>query len=197
MSHFNLGEPSRKKFIGPQHRLGTTRATTMNANLENIGGRILVENEMLHHKLRIREVKASVDVGLPWAHRQQQKASSRVAHRLHEAAESDHKLNIAAGGSRPQSASVARPMTASSAHTHRSHTRPTTAASSSAPLPATEEFDPSTLTTDQQSVYRDMLRVLCQLDASRSKALLEQLYRESEEKKLLLGYTGVFPDSYE
>lgn len=214
MSHFNLGgggggSANRRKFIGPQHRLATrpTSSTGIAANLENIGGRIMVELEMTHHKLRMREVKPSVDTTLPWAHAVQQQqhhhhqmgsdryvSQSRAAQKLHDAAQYSAKhvpyssgpaVPVAApAGSRPVSASAARPASAS----RGGHP-------SSRATPGHEQlFDVSTLSPDHQVIYRDMIRVLCGLEQSQCKRLLEHMYREAEDKKLLLGYTGVFPD---
>lgn len=199
MSHFNLGigpaENNRRKFIGPQHRLGSRpqSGSSIGANLENIGGRILVENEMLHHKLRMREVRPSVDTTLPWAHQVQSRGHgshpSRVAQKITAASAADRNYGLANtyGGSRPTSASAGRPQSAS---------RPATRQSGHGEHPphGASGFDLAQLPTDHQQVVKDMLRVLCALEQSKSKQLLEHLYREAEDKKLLMAYTGVFPD---
>ena len=72
-----------------------------------------------------------------------------------------------------------------------SHHSPQQHQQQQAPPPA--EFDLSRLTPEQQVAYRDMLRVLSAVSTSESKSMLEQLYRESEDRKLLTAYTGVFP----
>lgn len=203
MSHFNLGNSAqKKKFIGPQHRLPSrpsSSANCMTANLENIGGRIMVEHEMIHHKLRMREVKPSVDAGLPWAHRQQlmmmHQQRNRLAEKLHTAADVDNRINLpnaTNSGNRPQSASVQRPATATSSNKGRSVS--SQGVGSSHHDAALVPFDVTALSPDHQKIYRDMIRVLCGLDQSMSKALLEHMYREAEDKKLLMAYTGVFPD---
>mmetsp|Transcript_37891 Transcript_37891/g.44174 ORF Transcript_37891/g.44174 Transcript_37891/m.44174 type:complete len:238 (+) Transcript_37891:43-756(+) len=202
MSHFNVGHNAqqRRKFIGPQHRLGSrsvSAAGGISANLENIGGRILVESEMVHHKLRMKEVKPSVDTSMPWAHRQQAAPTggfgasrSGLVHRLREAA-SDHQGGeklyppLPSGSSRPQSAHL--------------HGRPQSAGASAAVStrtlsPQGTPFEVSSLSVEQQRVYRDMIRVLCSLDQQQCKHLLEHMYREAEDKKLLMAYTGVFPE---
>jgi hypothetical protein len=213
MSHFNLGGPAnRKKFIGPQHRLGSMRSTVaLNANLENIGGRIMVENEMLNHKHRMTHAKPSIDTKLPWAHQLQEDivrgsgANSRLSHRLSTAAESDRQHNGGAGGgrgdspvkhttSRPASAGVGRPMRPATANSGRSASAQGLAmppAATSAEQPA---FHVSMLSADHQGVYKEMVRVLCTMTQKDAKALLEEMYRESEDKKLLAAYTGVFPE---
>lgn len=152
----------------------------------------MVENEMVHHKLRMREVKPSVDTGLPWAHRQQSLhtgggSQSRVAQKITDAAEHDRQWGATSNSSRPQSATAARPASASRAATRLSARQEAGAQRHAA-------FDVSQLTTDHQRIYRDMVRVLCTLEQSTTKALLEHMYREAEDKKLLGAYTGVFPD---
>ena len=42
-------------------------------------------------------------------------------------------------------------------------------------------------------LYHDFVKMLCLMGNEDSRAILEQVYRESEEKKLLSGYTGIFP----
>ena len=212
MSHFNLGGPTnRKKFIGPQHRL-TMRTTTMTANLENIGGRIMVENEMINHKHRMTHAKPSIDTKLPWAHQLQEeivRGGSRVSHRLNAATESDRHLNggdspVKPAGVRPAS-TAGRPIRPSTANSVRSNYavgggRPKSPRSEAAAAAggATNSNEPvfhvSMLTADHQQVYREMVRVLCTMSQKDSKALLEEMYRESEDKKLLAAYTGVFPE---
>ncbi|CUG90842.1 Hypothetical protein, putative [Bodo saltans] len=202
MSHFNLGISTggdqRRKFIGPQHRLGNRpqSGSAIGANLENIGGRIMVENEMLHHKLRMREVKPSVDTTLPWAHQVQRGtvvggatvSNNRVAQKITAATAADRTYGMTQPtySSRPTSASTGRPQSAS---------RPATRASGHGGVPSSSGgFDLAQLSTDHQHVVKDMLRVLCTLEQGKSKQLLEHLYREAEDKKLLMAYTGVFPD---
>jgi hypothetical protein len=199
MSHFNLGVSTgeqRRKFIGPQHRLGNRpqSGSAIGANLENIGGRIMVENEMLHHKIRMREVKPSVDTTLPWAHQVQRGAvggaltTNRVAQKITAATAADRNFGLTQPTySRPTSASAGRPQSAS---------RPGTRASGHGGASSSQGagFDMAQLSTDHQQVVKDMLRVLCTLEQGKSKQLLEHLYREAEDKKLLMAYTGVFPE---
>ena len=206
MSHFNLGGPAnRKKFIGPQHRL-TMRTTTLTANLENIGGRIMVENEMINHKHRMTHAKPSIDTKLPWAHQLQEeiiRGGSRVSHNLNAAAESDRNYNGEDSPSKPArpASTAGRPTRPSTANSVRSaHTigasRPKSPRSAENAPPGGSEpvFHVSMLSADHQQVYREMVRVLCTMTQKDSKALLEEMYRESEDKKLLAAYTGVFPE---
>lgn len=174
-------------------------ASGMAANLENIGGRIMVESEMVHHKLRMKEVRPSVDTSKPWAHRQNSAGSAgsgaRVAQRLREAADGGaERLWTSAGGSggssRPQSAHLHH----GSAHRPQSATGSAAVTTRTVSPHAAAGFDVSSLSVEQQRVYRDMVRMLCSLEQPQCKQLLEHMYREAEDKKLLMAYTGVFPE---
>eukprot|EP01006_Ploeotia_vitrea_P041442 TRINITY_DN66527_c4_g5_i1.p1 TRINITY_DN66527_c4_g5~~TRINITY_DN66527_c4_g5_i1.p1 ORF type:complete len:277 (-),score=17.52 TRINITY_DN66527_c4_g5_i1:856-1686(-) len=55
------------------------------------------------------------------------------------------------------------------------------------------EFDISTLSREHQGVYHELVDMLCDLGNEAARSLLEQAYRDSEERKLLNGYTGIFP----
>jgi hypothetical protein len=210
--HLNAsGKP--KKFVGPTQGLRSRSGQCLLSNLENIGGRILIQAEMTNHKERMRHVKAQVNITPPWSHQQlaslSRPGSSQGGVRRPPSAS-------AASGSRAgnstlaitQSSSLERPSSAaghgnssgfpaggaaSVARSHRSINSTSNGRPPSGSAAAPPEFDMGKLTDEQQATYRDMLRMLSGMSTGDSKLILEQLYRESEDRKLLAAYTGVFP----
>jgi hypothetical protein len=161
----------------------------------------MVFEEMQQHKLRMKTVKSVVDHSPPWAYTpnpvddRSGGAKSAMAKKLRGdvAATRDISSSAAAvmnasAASRPQSAArIGRPGSAFPGG------RPTSAASRRVVEPAPPSFDVASLNESDREAYSAMLRLLTRLSNDESRAALEQLYRESEDRKLLASYTGVFP----
>jgi hypothetical protein len=159
--------------IRPTHGLGARgKGGTLSMNLENVGGRILVMDEKNKHKERMRSIKPVISIAPPWSH-------------------ADHTPGIA-----PKK-KAGRPMSAKH-HTHHQMDgagRPSSTQHPHPPAAVAEPqgFDMTSLTDTQQGTVRDMVRLLCGLCNEDSRGLLEHMYRDSEERKLLSAYTGIFP----
>ena len=183
-----------RKFIGPTQGLRARSGQCLTSNLENIGGRILIQSEMSNHKMRMKKIKSIVNITPPWGHHNDaglprpSSAASNASRRPPTASRSSTSLAISQDNGRPGSAALAGSAT-SVARSQRGGT--------GTPTPQTRqpaaEFDLAKLTPEQQTTYRDMLRLLSSQSTADSKAMLEQLYREAEDRKLLSAYTGVFP----
>jgi hypothetical protein len=180
----------RASFVTPTTKINARPRTGLTSNLQNVGGRLLVRKEMTEHKQRMRLVKPVINLTPPWGHEDLRK----------------RPVSAAARRGRPPSAQSA---SWSSQHNDSSHNAAGDASAhqqrpGSALGPATRgatpaagqqpaEFDVSTLTEEDQDAYQGMLRLLCRVDNGDARRVLEQLYRESEDRKLLAAYTGVFP----
>jgi hypothetical protein len=133
---------------------------------------------MQQHKQRMKSVRPMVDLTPPWSHVPAERPPSAAARRLR------------------QSVASQRPASAAS---HRSaDTRPQSAAGplSQGPAPApaaASSFDVAALGDEDREAYAAMLRLLSRLSNSEARSALQQLYHESEDRKLLASYTGVFP----
>eukprot|EP00756_Hemistasia_phaeocysticola_P007975 Hpha_TRINITY_DN14453_c0_g1::TRINITY_DN14453_c0_g1_i1::g.157793::m.157793 len=159
---------------------------TMQVNLENIGGRILVMEEIQTHRNRMRDVKPAVNVTPPWGH--QQKVRKRAATQQRIAAPPfPGGSTTPPAGSRPQSARAGRPGTGTMTSGP--------AGPPGAQVGGTEYTDVSTIlpSDESQGTYQQFVDLLTTLTTEQSRMVLEAAYRESEERKLLAGYTGVFP----
>jgi hypothetical protein len=173
---------SPTRFVTPTQGLGARRGQPT-TSLQNVGGRHLVFEEMKNHKNRMKAVRAVIDLAPPWSHAAPPgRPASAAARKL--------RNNVAAardGDSRPPSAQ-ARPLS-----------RPQSAARQYSPAVPTPEaaaarFDVAALDDEEdREAYAAMLRLLTKLSNGQSRAALEQLYRESEDRRLLAAYTGVFP----
>lgn len=160
---------SAQRFVNPTHGL-RTRGPSMSSNCQNLGGRHMVYEEMQQHKQRMKNVRPMIDLSPPWSHNK--------------------------GAAQPRPSSAARKL-----RTQVTAQRPPSAARpAAAPSPpcddtrgASKEFDVATLQEEDREAYAAMLRVLCSISNTESRSLLEQLYRESEDRKLLAAYSGVFP----
>lgn len=177
--------------MGPTRGLGMRGPNGLLSNLENIGGRILVAEEMTKHKIRMKTVKPIVSLEPPWAHRREARPATAMS------------------SGRPGSriASKLRDTTASTRHDapFSPYTTVTSCASTSCnrsprrgfspkrDRTAIPEFDVSSLSETDQHVYQEMLALLCRLPNPDARGLLERVYRESEDQKLLSAYTGVIP----
>jgi hypothetical protein len=165
----------------------------------------MVFEEMQQHKLRMKTVKSVVDHSPPWAYTpnpvddRSGGGKSAMAKKLRgdvaatrEISSSAAVVMNASAASRPQSAArIGRPGSALS--TRHPGGRPTSAASRRLVEPAPPSFDVASLNESDREAYSAMLRLLTRLSNDESRAALEQLYRESEDRKLLASYTGVFP----
>lgn len=216
MDHHVPAAPRR--FIGPTRGLGFSRGNGLGSNLENVGGRILIHAEMANHKERMRRIKPIISIAPPWSHGGGAGAGSPYntavvrpgsasAHgRGGDAATASggNGLFGAAGrapsagpASRPASASASRHLGGSAAAAIRGNRGHSTGGDAPAALlgasSASAEFDLGRLRADEQDTYRDMLRLLCAVPSQDARSILEQLYKEAEDRKLLAAYTGVFP----
>lgn len=176
----NTAGATTKRFITPTQGLMARQGQSLTSNLENVGGRLMIQAEMERHKHRMKQVKAVISLNPPWGHE-----------------DSRPKSTIARGAGvkavrRPNSASGFYNTTGSTSGNLSASTVPNQRSSSpqQTPLPC---FDVSQLNDEDVETYRSMLRLLCRMSNQESRAVLEQLYRESEDRKLLAGYTGVFP----
>eukprot|EP01012_Entosiphon_sulcatum_P045604 TRINITY_DN60882_c0_g1_i1.p1 TRINITY_DN60882_c0_g1~~TRINITY_DN60882_c0_g1_i1.p1 ORF type:complete len:249 (-),score=27.60 TRINITY_DN60882_c0_g1_i1:29-775(-) len=160
-------------FIRPTQGLTIRRSGgLMQTNLENIGGRILYMEEMNGHKNRMKAIKPVVQLQPPWGHdaepaktKRSGATSSAPPKRKTRKASADADVRV----------------------------QPSPHGAPSSPAAAVREFDISILNAEHQQLYHDFVRMLCLMGNEDSRAILEQAYRESEEKKLLSGYTGIFP----
>jgi hypothetical protein len=151
----------------------------MNVNLENIGGRILYMEEMNGHKNRMKDIKSVISLRPPWGHEavktQPAKSKAKAKPPKRAASAGNQRAPRDRGGATSQRDSGR--MSAEGPHGGQS----------------AGEFDISILNKDHQQLYHDFVKMLCLMGNEDSRAILEQVYRESEEKKLLSGYTGIFP----
>lgn len=153
----------------------------------NTGGRHMQYDEMHQHKLRMKAVRPMVDLSSPWSHaklQQQQHAAAAGGGSRPDKLRS----TVAAASSRPQSAKTGSRPASAAAHRVRAESP----SSSRAPAKG-DAFDVAALPAADRETYADMLRLLTRLPTAEARAALEQLYRESEDRKLLVTYTGVFP----
>lgn len=191
MSHFNLnGGITRKRFIGPDYRLSIRPAhgPAIGCNQENLGGRMIIENRMVNHAQRMKSVKPSIDSSMPWAHRLQDDIKRSTTPNTRTVVTHNNPEVV----TRPSTGTSTRPASGSRAPTAATpHLRPPSAKRLGSSHKA--ELDVNSLPAEHQGIVRDMISVLCSLNTNDSKALLEQVFRESEEKRLLAAYTGVFP----
>ena len=214
MSHFNLnnGMP-RRRYIGPTHGLPCRPGT---ASLENLGGRIIIENEMHNHKLRLKQIKPSIDASKPWAHNYQDTKLRKMSPSRSggEGGTSPNttsagnntslppasrngggygSANTTAGGRSNSSVGRGGP---AAANASRGRPSPTSGSSPASPSNGGQQhqitFDVTALTSAQQQTYTDLVTLLSTLPQREAKSLLEQAYREGEERKLLMAYTGGF-----
>jgi hypothetical protein len=163
---------AQPRFISPTR--GSSRRGA-GANLQSVGGRHLVYEEMQQHKQRMKSVRSIVDLSPPWSHAPAERPPSAAARRLRQSVASQ----------RPQSAASRRAAVDS---------RPGSAAAGSPPTPAAAgSFDVAALGDEDRDAYAAMLRLLTRLPNADARAALQQLYHESEDRKLLASYTGVFP----
>eukprot|EP00668_Euglena_longa_P011457 GGOE01013861.1.p3 GENE.GGOE01013861.1~~GGOE01013861.1.p3 ORF type:complete len:194 (-),score=51.20 GGOE01013861.1:293-874(-) len=142
----------------------------LNVSLENIGGRIMYMEEMVSHKVRMDNVKPVVSIRPPWGHEAPQSTPPKGKSKA-KAAKQKEPGEGKKGLRRGQPSS---PDPEALAHS----------------IP---EYDVGVLSEEHQRLYDGLVRMLCSLTNADSRALLEQAYRESEERKLLSGYTGIFP----
>eukprot|EP00995_Heteronema_vittatum_P009771 NODE_513_length_1331_cov_536.594384_g370_i0.p1 GENE.NODE_513_length_1331_cov_536.594384_g370_i0~~NODE_513_length_1331_cov_536.594384_g370_i0.p1 ORF type:complete len:243 (-),score=57.85 NODE_513_length_1331_cov_536.594384_g370_i0:492-1220(-) len=167
--------PQEQTFIRPTQGLKLRQnGGVMGVNLENIGGRILYMEEMNGHKNRMKEIKPVITFKAPWGKEEappQQKNGQKTQ---------KSKKAAPAGGKRAAGSGPA------------SRQRPGSARNDGSEEPV-REFDIGILNDEHQQLYQDFVKMLCLLGNEDSRAILEQAYRESEEKKLLSGYTGIFP----
>ena len=210
MSHFNLNNGlARRRYIGPTHGL---KSSVGEASLENLGGRIIIESEMYCHRQRMKTVRPSIDSTLPWAHAHQEslRRGGRPASRGASAAragEGTRALPPFDARGRPPSAGHRNRTSSEAATPSRLGSRPVSQSTTpskagrAGPLPppgaATSTFDVTSLPPSQQDVYKGLVQLLATLPQRDAKGLLEQAFKEGEERKLLMAYTGVFPDSSE
>jgi hypothetical protein len=169
---------AQPRFISPTR--GSSRRGA-GANLQSVGGRHLVYEEMQQHKQRMKSVRSIVDLSPPWSHAPAERPPSAAARRLRQSVASQRPPSAAsrrtAANSRPGSSAGHGPSAAG---------RP--------PTPATAgSFDVAALGDEDRDAYAAMLRLLTRLPNADARAALQQLYHESEDRKLLASYTGVFP----
>uniref|UniRef100_A0A7S1QZQ4 Uncharacterized protein n=1 Tax=Neobodo designis TaxID=312471 RepID=A0A7S1QZQ4_NEODS len=89
--------------------------------------------------------------------------------------------------------SVASQRPGSAASRRPADSRPASAAQQPSTAPAAPQFDVASLKEEDRDAYAAMLRLLARLPNTDARAVLQQLYHESEDRKLLASYTGVFP----
>ena len=164
----------QQRFVSPTR--GTSRRAA-GANLQSTGGRHLVYEEMQQHKQRMKTVRPMVDLTPPWSHAPAERPPSAAARRLR------------------QSVAAQRPSSAASRRSTPADGRPSSAAGHavSTPPPVPSNFDVAALNEEDREAYAAMLRLLSRLPNADARAALQQLYHESEDRKLLASYTGVFP----
>jgi hypothetical protein len=180
------GDKSRK-FVTPTQGLMPRKGQGLQSNLQNLGGRLMIRAQMDRHKSRMKDVKPVISVDAPWGHDRAVPApgrglgggrrANRPASRPASATFSEMQASRASAGSAmDRGASPSRSHHQSSVH--------------QAPPP---DFDPTQLNDEDLETYRGALRLLCRMNNADARGMLESLYRESEDRKLLAGYTGVFP----
>eukprot|EP00906_Rhabdomonas_costata_P006084 RCo008964 len=166
----------------------------LHVNLENIGGRILYMEEMNGHKNRMKEIKPVVSLTAPWGHEDLPRVPVKVHRDQKDATElapvqskkGNRKKN--SQKKRQEETELDSGLSAATKKTEGSY-----AAAAQPTSDSVRDFDVGLLRPEQQELYRKFVAMLCELGNDDSRAILEQAYRESEEKKLLSGYTGIFP----
>ena len=161
----------RSPYIRPQQGMSLRKSGgVLQVNLENIGGRILVLAERSTHKTRMKTIKPVVNVKPPWGHDERKK----------------RQMAGTPGGNSQQ-----RPGTAGSGSSW-SQKRPLRIRDSTRPLDG--GTDMSHLEEADAALARDFVSLLGRLDPQDARALADHAVKESEERRLLAGYCGVFPE---
>ena len=175
------------KFISPTQGLASFRpgGGTMQSNAENVGGRFLIRTQMQSHKQRMRHIRPVISIEPPWGH-DHALGSAGASATVRPSSGVARKL--AAHTGRPASASQQRSSPSRAAHQHASSTAGSPPSSSEPPIDVAAK-----LTTEEQTTFRSLVRLLCELSNEDARALLHQAYADSEERRLLDQYSGVLP----
>eukprot|EP01063_Lacrimia_lanifica_P008792 TRINITY_DN1583_c0_g2_i1.p1 TRINITY_DN1583_c0_g2~~TRINITY_DN1583_c0_g2_i1.p1 ORF type:complete len:207 (+),score=66.29 TRINITY_DN1583_c0_g2_i1:74-694(+) len=163
-------DKSKSQYIRPTQGLALRKAGgTMQVNLENIGGRILVLAERNTHKTRMQTIKPVVNVKPPWGHEKMKKRAAGRENAARRMQEAQHRVGQLLGGSGSTGYSAV-------------------------PKAMQQEFDVKSLDPADAQVVNDFVELLGRLPVGDAKQLTEQSLRRSEENRLLGAYTGVFPE---
>uniref|UniRef100_A0A7S1IZR6 Uncharacterized protein n=1 Tax=Eutreptiella gymnastica TaxID=73025 RepID=A0A7S1IZR6_9EUGL len=171
-------EDEGQQFIRPTQGLKLRQAGgLMQVNLENIGGRILYMEEMNGHKNRMKDIKPVIQLAPPWGSKGDKKPKPKAKAQPNKPSAAPPKRAASGPAQRPSRPAAGGRMGPQDLGTDGQ----------------TAEFEVSILNEEHQQLYHDFVKMLCLMGNEDSRAILEQAYRESEEKKLLSGYTGIFP----
>ncbi|KAJ9452858.1 hypothetical protein DIPPA_02619 [Diplonema papillatum] len=167
--------PRGTSYIRPQQGLALRKSGgVMQVNLENIGGRILVLAERNTHKNRMKTIKSVVDVQPPWGYELLKPKPRRPPSRpgFNRPAKDSHSARNTSG---------------------RTDNLYSPAYAASPPAVAARPVGGGE-TTETQVLVEAVVAMLSTKEPSEAKRIVRDLLREADERRLLCGYTGVFPD---
>jgi hypothetical protein len=211
-----------RPYVQPTHGLGARGGKALNGggSYENLGGRMMMRHEHFEHLKRLDKVKPCIDSAVPksFAERKRQQRIylarfGMTGPNLDESSNNNNNSDVKQQQQQNNNTSISK--TSGSVGRLRSAQRQNRAGSAT-PLmsrkignnsssstinqssgiheknaPTHDVF--SQLNPEAQSICKATVDVLETLSTSDARALLTQLLREAEEKRLLSAYSGVFP----
>eukprot|EP00759_Apiculatamorpha_spiralis_P002652 PhF_6_TR11051/c0_g1_i2/m.17937 len=199
MTHAPPSAPTAPSYIRPTHGLGMRfGGNGLGNNLENLGGRILIATEAATHKERMKKVKSTINSN--WGHAHASPAPGGVRRRPQSASRpgtAGSPMKATTTNDMTSSRGMSSPPRRTGGQSTNNNTN-TTLGGGGGGLDArgsvfANEFDVAALPADHQRVYMDLVSMLVSMTTDESRVVLEAAYKESEERKLLASYTGVFP----